>query len=250
MTLLTEQKFVCLDCETTGLEVNKDRIIEIAVIKFDIQTSYERMETLINPEYPISETSITIHHITQEMVSGSPTIKEVLQSYLSFIGKNIIVGHGIGFDIDIIHETAKREGIPCKIKENLSIDTLRLARLYGESPTNSLEKLREHFHIDAEIAHRAMGDVLVNVEVFKRLVKSFKTTDKIFDVLSRPILLKEMPLGKHKGRSFREIPLEYLLWAVNKNFDQDLIFSIKTELKRRKTGNSFSQSSNPFQNLS
>jgi len=249
MAKLEKQTFVCLDCESTGLETDKDRIIEIAVVKFDIQASYGSMETLVNPEYTISKDSQAIHHITQQMVLESPKIRDVLPKFLDFIGREIIVGHGIGFDIDIIHETAKREGIPCKIKDNLSIDTLRLARLYGESPTNSLEQLRKHFHIEAEIAHRAMSDVLVNIEVFKRLVKSFTTTEKIFDVLSRPILLREMPLGKHKGRPFKEIPQEYLRWAVNKNFDKDLLFSIKTELKKRNKGNLFNQSSNPFQDL-
>ena len=68
-------------------------------------------------------------------------------------------------------------------------------------------------------------------------------------MLEKPILLKAMPLGKHKGRLMKEIPVEYLRWAVNKDFDQDLLFSIRTELKRRKSGNQFSQSSNPFSTL-
>jgi DNA polymerase-3 subunit epsilon len=58
-----------------------------------------------------------------------------------------------------------------------------------------------------------------------------------------------MPLGKHKGRLLKEIPLQYLQWMVHKDFDQDLIFSIKTELKRRKKGDQFGQSTNPFLNL-
>jgi DNA polymerase-3 subunit epsilon len=58
-----------------------------------------------------------------------------------------------------------------------------------------------------------------------------------------------MPLGKHKGRPMKEIPLQYLQWIVHKGFDQDLLYSIRTELSRRKKGNLFSQSSNPFSNL-
>ncbi len=58
-----------------------------------------------------------------------------------------------------------------------------------------------------------------------------------------------MPLGKHKGRPFKEIPLQYLQWIVNKDFDQDLLYSVRTELKKRKKGNLFNQSSNPFLNL-
>lgn len=249
MGKLENQKFVCLDCETTGLETDKDRIIELAIVKFDIIHSYDKFETLIDPECRIPEDSIAIHHITQKMVSGNSPIKEVLPKFLEFVGNDIIVGHGINFDIEIINETAKRERIPCTIKKNRFIDTLRLARIYGESPINSLEHLRKHFHIEAEVAHRAMSDVVVNIEVFKRLVKPYFTVKKLFEVLSRPVLLKEMPLGKHKGRPFKEIPPEYLQWAANKNFDMDLLFSIRTELKRRKKGNLFSQAANPFQDL-
>lgn len=249
MGKVDKQTFVCLDCETTGLDIDKDRIIEIAVVKFQLSENLASKEFLIDPECAIPVESIAIHHITQDMISGKPKIGEVLSEILDLIGRHIIVGHGIGFDIDMVDIAAKRIDIPCKIKENLSIDTLRLARLYGESPTNSLAQLRQHFNVGAEIAHRAMSDVLVNIEVFKHLVKPYPTTEKIFEILSRPILLKEMPLGKHKGRPFKEIPYEYLRWAANKDFDRDLMYSIKTELKKRSKGNLFSQASNPFQDL-
>ncbi|NGX42890.1 MAG: DNA polymerase III PolC-type [Chlamydiae bacterium] len=249
MTDIGKQKFVCLDCETTGLDPASDRIIEVAAICFDSSNAYSSFESLVNPERSIPEESIVIHHITSKMVSGKPTIKEVLPEFLKFVGNNIIMGHGIGFDIEVIAKSAEREGIPTTIRENRFVDTLRMARIYGESPSNSLEQLRKHFQIEAEVAHRAMSDVTVNIEVFKRFMKLYHTVERLFDVLSRPILLKDMPLGKHKGRSFKEVPIQYLQWAVNKDFDQDLLYSIKTELKKRKKGNLFYQEGNPFKDL-
>lgn len=249
MADIEKQKFICIDCETTGLDPQQDRVIEVAVMCFDAEHVYEQMETLINPECEIPETSIAIHHITPDMVQGKPTIAEVLPEILQLIGNHIIVGHGVGFDIDILAFAAERHGIPCKIKQNLYLDTLRMARLYGESPINSLEHLRKHFNIPLEGAHRAMSDVIVNREVFKCLCKRFKTTEQLFEALSRPIFMPNMPLGKHKGRSLKEIPLQYLQWIVHKDFDQDLLFSVRSELKRRKKGNLFNQSGNPFLNL-
>jgi DNA polymerase-3 subunit epsilon len=246
---LDKQRFICVDCETTGLDAVQDRIIEVALVIFDFNTIYATFETLINPEQPIPQSSVEIHHITQEMVADKPTIKEVLPQVLSLIGKHIVVGHGVGFDIDILVQSAKRVGIDSSIHYNSFIDTLRMARCYGESPTNSLEQLRKHFNIELEIAHRAMSDVIVNIEVFKRLGAFYKTTEELFEMLAKPILMKEMPLGKHKGRPMKEIPLEYLYWASNKEFDQDLLFSVRSELKRRKKGNGFSQVSNPFKDL-
>ena len=216
---------------------------------FDAHQVYAQMETLINPECEIPETSIAIHHITPDMVKDKPTIAQVLPDILQLIGNHIIVGHGVKFDIDILAVAAERHGIPCKIRQNLYLDTLRMARLYGESPINSLEHLRKHFNIPLEGAHRAMSDVIVNREVFMCLAKRFKTTEQLFDALSRPILMTTMPLGKHKGRSLKEVPLQYLQWIVHKDFDQDLLYSVRTELKRRKKGNLFNQAGNPFLNL-
>ncbi len=246
---LNEEIFVCIDCESTGLDPEKDRIIEIAVALFTFQGVLQQYETLIDPECPIPGTSQEIHKISQEMIAGKPKIREALPRILEMIDGHIIVGHGIGFDVSLIASEAQRVQIPSKIKSQPQIDTLRLARLYGESPVNSLERLRQHFNIQPEGAHRAMSDVIVNIEVFKHLTKKFHSTEQIFKTLQKPIKLRLMPLGKHKGRRFDEIPLEYLLWAEKKDFDQDLLYSIRSEIKSRRKGNQFEQASNPFSGL-
>lgn len=249
MKSLKNEVFVCLDCESTGLEPKEDRIIEIAAVKFTFEGVLESFETLIDPECPIPETSQEIHKISQDMIAGKPKIGSVLPEFLSLIKGHILVGHGISFDIALIAAEAKRRQIPTDIEKQPFIDTLRLARLYGESPVNSLQHLRQHFNIQPEGAHRAMSDVVVNIEVFKQLSKTFQTTEEILNRLQKPIRLKTMPLGKHKGRRFEEIPLEYLYWAEKKDFDQDLLYSIRSEIKTRKKGGGFSSSSNPFAGL-
>ncbi|MDF2577257.1 MAG: dnaq1 [Chlamydiales bacterium] len=249
MGSMQQSSFVCIDCETTGLDPVKDQIIEVAAAVFTLEEITHSFETLVDPGCPIPTETIAIHHITPDMVQGKPAIRDVLPQILEIIGNHTIVGHGVGFDIDILANAAKRHDIPCNIQTRPYLDTLRMARLYGKSPSNSLEVLRKHFNITAEGAHRAMNDVIVNIEVFKYLAVDFKTTEKLFESLSRPIELKNMPLGKHKGRAFKELPLDYLKWAVNKDFDQDLIHSLKSELRRRKQGNTFNQLSNPFNNL-
>ena len=249
MGYLNKEIFICIDCETTGLDSKNDRVIEVGVAKFTVDEILEQYEMLIDPQCEIPESSIAIHNITPDMVRGKPTLDKIIPEILAMVKRHIIIGHGIGFDVECIALAADRAGIAHTLRQNRTIDTLRMARLYGESPTNSLEQLRKHFNIAFEGAHRAMNDVIVNVEVFKFLAKRYKTTEQLFDVLSRPIQLKNMPLGPHKGRSFREIPLDYLRWAAHKDFDQDLLFSIRTELKRRKMGGGFSQAANPFANL-
>ena len=249
MGLLNKDIFICLDCETTGLDAKNDRIIEIAVVKFTFTEILEKFETLIDPECQISESSMAIHHISQDMVKGQPKILEVLPQVSKMIDKHIVMGHGIRLDLNFLSESAKRCQFPSSFDAAPTIDTLRLARLYGESPTNSLEKLREHFNIEPEGAHRAMSDVTVNISVFKYLAQNFKTTEQLLERLKKPILLRTMPLGKYKGRPFNEISMDYLQWAANADFDQDLLFSVRTELQKRKKGDRFLEATNPFSQL-
>lgn len=243
---LSKEIFICLDCETTGLDAVADRVIEVAVMKFTLNEVIDQFESLIDPERPISESSMKIHHISDEMVRDKPKICDVLPRLLEIIGSYPIVGHGIKFDVELIALACEASGVKHQLRYNKLVDTLRLARLYGESPINSLEVLRKHFNVPEEGAHRAMSDVIVNTEVFKHLSRKFKSLHEIFLALDRPILMKVMPLGKHKGRPIKELPLDYLRWAANKDFDQDLLFSLRSELKRRKQGGLFTQAANPF----
>ena len=99
MTLIHKDVFVCLDCETTGLDPDKDEIIEFAIARFNFDTIIDSFETLIEPSFPISEESTAIHHITDQMVKGKPKIQEILPRVFELINNYIIVGHGITNDI-------------------------------------------------------------------------------------------------------------------------------------------------------
>lgn len=244
-----EQVFVCIDCETTGLDPKNDYIIEIAAVSFNLAGNIATFESLVNPGCEIPQSSIEIHRITNEMVADKPSIEKVLPSVLEVIGPNIIVGHGVNFDIEIVAQSAQKNRIPTKIRDNLFLDTLRMARLYGDCPVNSLKQLRKHFNVPHEEAHRAMNDVIVNIGVFKQLLKQYKNLSQLFEALSRPIELKTMPLGKYKGRAIKELPSDYLHWSVKKDFDQDLLYTLRAEINRRKKGGLFSQVSNPFNEL-
>src|SRR5689334_4094007 len=107
MGLIQQDSFICLDCETTGLDPEKDQIIEIALIRFNFAGQIDSYETLIDPKMPIPEASTAIHHITDGMVQNKPKIAEILSSILSFIGKDLIIGHGISTDIAFLVNAAK-----------------------------------------------------------------------------------------------------------------------------------------------
>jgi DNA polymerase III subunit epsilon len=120
MGLLKHDTFVCVDCETTGLDTENDHIIEVGVAIFTFNEILETFETLITPPVPISEESIAIHGISDSMVKGKPSIGEVLPKVLEMVSNYPIVGHGIEFDINIITTSANREKIQNKIRGNRS----------------------------------------------------------------------------------------------------------------------------------
>jgi DNA polymerase III subunit epsilon len=243
---LKTTSLVCFDVETTGLDLDMARLVEVAVVRFTLEQNQTSFESLIDPGCPIPVDSSAIHRITDEMVQGKPRIEQLLPELIKMLEGQILVGHGIGFDIEMIQRAADRARIPCQLRTNPTIDTLRLARLYGQSPDNALETLRRHFGVLERQAHRAMGDVEVNIDVFRHLVRRYQTVEQVMDALSRPIEMRIMPLGKHKGRPMREIPVDYLRWAVKQDFDIDLRTSLQRELQRRSQGGLFSQATNPF----
>jgi DNA polymerase-3 subunit epsilon len=240
---------VCFDVETTGLDMDRDRIVEIAIVHFTLEEVLTSFESLVNPNCAIPAEATAIHHITETMVVNQPTMTQLLPKIMPLLENQVFVGHGISFDVEMVCKASERAGIPCNLRTAPFLDTLRLARLYGESPNNTLETLRAHFQIPANQAHRAMSDVMVNIEVFRHLVRRYQTVEQVFQALSKPIEMKLMPLGKHKGRPMRDLPIDYLRWAVRQSFDQDLLYSLQRELGRRKEGNLFTQASNPFKNI-
>ncbi|ANH78457.1 putative quorum-sensing-regulated virulence factor [Candidatus Chlamydia sanziniae] len=249
MTLLKDTIFVCLDCEMTGLDVKKDRIIEIAAVRFTFDTVIDSMEFLINPERVVSVESQRIHHISNAMLKDQSKMSALFPRIKAFLREgDYIVGHSVGFDLQVLTQEVERIGETFLSKYTI-IDTLRLAKEYGDSPNNSLESLAVHFNVPYDGNHRAMKDVEININIFKHLCKRFRTLEQLKQVLAKPIKMKYMPLGKHKGRCFSEIPLAYLQWASKMDFDTDLLFSIRHEIKHRQKGTGFAQVNNPFMEL-
>ena len=136
MGILRKETFVCVDCESTGLDPETDHIIEVAAVHFTFDEIIDRYETLVDPGVPIPAESMAIHHITEEMVEGKPKIKTILPELIDFIGSATVVGHGVLFDLQLIANAAKRHDIPCNLANQNFFDTLRLARYYGRSPIN------------------------------------------------------------------------------------------------------------------
>lgn len=97
-TLDMPKDYVTIDVETTGLDFNNDRIIEISAIKYINNSEVDSFSYLVNPNMKLSETIIRITGITNEDLIDKPTIDEVLPKFIHFIEDYTLVAHNASYD--------------------------------------------------------------------------------------------------------------------------------------------------------
>lgn len=168
---LDELPAMIVDTETTGLEVNTDRIVSFGgVCAHGTRLFKSRMiDDLIDPGVPIPPVSTAIHGITDEMVEGARSFPEVYADFQRMARGRVIVGHNIPFDLTIIRQECARHGRPWE--DLVFIDTMRLASLLNPTLGQfDLETLADIYHIDVHGRHTALGDAMVTAELFFRMM--------------------------------------------------------------------------------
>ena len=162
--------FIALDLETTGLDKNKDEIIEISALRFIDGELSDEFTTLVKPKRSIPKKITNITGINDSLVSDAPIIDEVLDNFISFIDDSIIVAHNAEFDIGFIEECVKKYSKKSNIKS--ICDTLLLSRsfLFFLDKFN-LEYLSNIFELEHKDAHRARSDALNTGKIFLQLIQ-------------------------------------------------------------------------------
>ena len=169
LSSLKLDRFIAFDFETTGLQVETDRAIEVAAIMFKDGKPAEKFVTLINPQIPISDLIADITGITNEMVAEAPLEKEIIDDLFEFLGDYPIVAHNTPFDLSFLRAMAERHNK--EFIERKCYDTLTLSRAFlFFQPTHNLSAVSEYFNLSSEGAHRAEKDTENCGEVFIELV--------------------------------------------------------------------------------
>lgn len=160
-------EFICLDIETTGLDQYQDSIIEFAAARFNETEILEQYQTFVRYEGEISPIIEHLTGIDSSMVKDAPTIDELKDKILDFCGDLPIMGHNIQFDLGFLHQF----DVPVP---GFQIDTMPLAQSFVESPSYSLETLCRTFNSNYQPTHRALDDVLANIELFQSFLQKIK----------------------------------------------------------------------------
>ncbi|UCC87556.1 MAG: DEAD/DEAH box helicase family protein [Anaerolineales bacterium] len=163
--------YVALDLETTGLEPERDTIIEIGAVKFRGEEVLGTFESLVNPGRPIPYNIQHLTGITPDDVKNAPVLFEVLPGLSRFVGRHPIVGHTVGFDLSFL----RRHGI---FQASQGIDTFELAGiLLPHAARYSLGILAETLGIALSATHRALDDARATHALFMALLDQANRLD-------------------------------------------------------------------------
>ena len=237
MKLQLTKPLCFFDLETTGTDISKDRIVEIAILKLHPNGTQEKMEKRINPEIQIPFEVSQIHGITNEMVANSPTFKEESHKIYSFIKGCDLAGYNSDrFDIPLLVEELLRAEVSFNFN---NIKTVDVQTIFHKMEARTLTAALK-FYCDEELsdAHSAQADakathdVLLaqldryddlepNVDFLNNFSKRKKTADfagfLVFDKSNEMCF----GFGKHKGKKIKDI-LEnepgYFGWVLNADF--------------------------------
>ncbi|MDZ4680707.1 MAG: 3'-5' exonuclease [Saprospiraceae bacterium] len=177
LNLKLERDICFFDIEATGLNVVRDRIIQIAIIKYLAKGGDpQELSMLINPGIPISEEAFQVHGIHAKDVAKKPGFQQVAQKIHDFIGNADLAGYNSGrFDIPMLMEEFARVGIEFDMERRRTIDVQRI--FYKMEPRTLKAAVRFYCERDFEDAHDALADVKATIEVFVGQLSRYKSVD-------------------------------------------------------------------------
>ena len=161
--------YAILDIETTGGQFNEEGITEIAIYKFDGHEIVDQFISLVNPEIPIQPFVVKLTGINNAMLQSAPKFFEVAKRIIEMTNDCVIVAHNASFDYRILRTEFRRLGYDFEARTLCTVELSK--KLLPEQPSHSLGKLVRALGIPMADRHRASGDALATVKLFKILLE-------------------------------------------------------------------------------
>jgi DNA polymerase-3 subunit epsilon len=250
MELNLGKPIVFFDLETTGINVAKDRIVEIACIKIYPDGKEETLEQRINPEMHIPIETSEIHGIYDEDVRLKPTFKEFVNELLQFIGNADLAGYNSNrFDVPMLVEEILRVGADIDMKNRRMLDVQNIFMRMEQRTLSAAHK----FYLNEELvdAHSALADTTATYKILKaqldkyngvefkdrsgevstpvvndiNALSEFSSFNKNADLMGQIIFNENdeevFNFGKYKGRLVSEVferEPQYYEWMMKADF--------------------------------
>ncbi|WP_177763566.1 3'-5' exonuclease [Flavobacterium sp. I3-2] len=237
MELKLNRPICFFDLETTGIDVARDRIVEIAILKVYPNGNKESKTWLVNPTISIPPQSTAVHGITNEKVANEPTFKELASQIHNMIKDSDLAGFNSDrFDIPLLAEELLRAEVDFDMKNRVSVDVQTIFHKKEERTLSAA--YRFYCNETLENAHSAMADTTATYEILKaqldryddlennmNTLAEFTTRKKSVDFAGFIALNEDgkeiFTFGKHKGALVDDV-LErepgYFGWIQNADF--------------------------------
>ena len=252
-------KPICFfDLETTGVNISKDRIVEISILKVFPNGTEESKTWLVNPEMVIPKEVIEIHGITNEKVANEPTFKELAKEINNMIKDSDLGGFNSNrFDIPLLAEEMLRADVDFDMKNRLAVDVQTIFHKMEQRTLSAAYKFYCDKNLDG--AHSAEADTNATYQVLKaqiakydevenntKFLAEFSSRKKFADFAGFIAYNKKgeecFSFGKHKGKLVTEVldsEPGYFGWLLNADFPlytKKVLTSIKLRSFNNKLG--------------
>lgn len=238
MKLNLKNPIVFFDLETTGINISRDRIVELSFLKIHPNGEEEIKSKRVNPEMPIPAESTAIHGITDEDVKDCPTFKQIAKSLAAQIEGCDLAGFNSNrFDVPMLAEEFLRAGIDFDMGKRKFID---VQIIYHKKEPRTLAAAYK-FYCDKELidAHSAEADTIATYEILKsqlerypelvndidELSKEFGSFNNNVDFAGRIVLndkgVEVFNFGKHRGKPVADVlkrEPSYYSWMMDGDF--------------------------------
>jgi DNA polymerase-3 subunit epsilon len=225
------------DLETTGTNISKDRIVEIAILKVFPNQNKESITLRVNPEMPIPNEVSLIHGIYDKDVANEPTFREIAPKIFNFIKDSDLAGYNSNrFDIPLLAEEMLRAEVDFEMKNAVKVD---VQTIFHKKEKRTLEAAYKFYcNKDLNDAHSAEADTFATYEVLKsqldryddlenntKWLADFSAHKKFADFAGMVQFNKKgeeiFGFGKHKGKLVEDIMEKepgYYNWIQNADF--------------------------------
>lgn len=238
MQLNLKNPIVFFDLETTGIDIVKDRIVEISLLKVHPNGKEEIKSRRINPEQPIPAEATAIHGITDDDVKDCPTFKQIAKSLADLLeGCDLAGFNSSRFDVPLLAEEFLRAGIDFDMRKRKFVD---VQIIFHKKEQRTLEAAYK-FYCDKELenAHSAEADTKATYEVLKAqldrypdlandisvLSQEYSSFNNNVDLAGRMVYndkgVEVFNFGKHKGKPVVEVlrnEPSYYSWIMEGDF--------------------------------
>jgi len=236
---------VFFDLETTGIDVEKDRIVQIAMIRIEPGGERKTFESLVNPERPIPPGASAVHGIKDEDVRDQPTFSQIRREVEDFLTDADLAGfNSVNFDLPLLEAELKRTGSELDFSGVRHLDAMKIFHIMERRDLTAAYKF--YCGKDLAGAHNALADTEATLEILDAQIARYDEVPGEIDALHRFCNPDEgrfvdrkrkfiwndqgeaaFTFGKYQGKPLQQVVADqrgrsYLEWMLGSNFSEEV----------------------------